>query len=84
MKLKDCFIIYQNDDEKILMDSSSNFSGFARLNQTAFNIVEFLKDETTEKEIVEKMLMKYQGDEEKITADVQKIIKQLSEIGAIE
>lgn len=61
-----------------------SFSGMIRSNQTAGFIVECLKDEVTEEEIVEKMLAKYDATKEQITKDVGDILAKLRGIGAVE
>ena len=43
-----------------------------------------LEQETTEDEIVAKMLAKYDAPEEIIRRDIKKIVSQLREIGAID
>lgn len=83
MKLKDAFLTHYSDKEQVMVDISGEFSGVVRSNPTASFIVECLKDETTECEIVEKMLSKYDAPVEIITEDVQKILNTLRKIGAI-
>ena len=59
MKLKDTYITHDSDGEQILLDTSSSFAGLIRNNKTAAFIVECLKEDTTEENIVETMLEKY-------------------------
>ena len=61
-----------------------SFSGMVRSNQTAGFIVECLKDEVTEEEIIEKMLAKYDAPREQITKDVEDVLAKLRGIGAVE
>lgn len=84
MKLKESFITYENGDDNILMDSSAKFSGLVHSNSTAAYIVECLKTETTENEIVQKMLAKYDATEEQISEGVKSILTKLRSIGAID
>lgn len=85
MKLKDGFITHHTGDEHVMVGTgNTNFSGIVRSNKTAAFIVECLKADTTEKEIVEKMLEKYDAPKEVIESDVKKIVNTLKSIGAID
>ena len=85
MKLKESFIIYNNGEDNIIMDSSAKFSGLAHVNATAASIVEFMKTETTKEEILKKMLEKYEvSDEAAVVKDIDFVIDQLKSIGAVE
>ena len=85
MKLKDCFITHEAENEHITVSAGgSSFNGLIRSNKTAGFIVECLKAETTEQEIVEKMLKKYDAPREVIASDVAKILANLRGIGAID
>ena len=55
MKLKDTYITHDSDGEQILLDTSSSFAGLIRNNKTAAFIVECLKEDITEENIVEAM-----------------------------
>lgn len=63
---------------------NTKFSGLVRSNRTAAFIVDCLKSETSESEIVEKMTEKYDASKEMIAADVKKILNTLRSIGAID
>lgn len=85
MKLKNGFITHETDGEQILIDTgANNFAGLVRSNPTAAFIVNCLKIDTTEKEILEKMLEKYDGDEKVMAEDIKKIVGKLKSIGAID
>ena len=84
MKLRSEFITHSDGDNQIIIDVSSRFNGIIRSNKTAAEIVELLKNDTTEAEITKKMLDKYDAPEEVIAADVNKIIEKLRSIDAIE
>ena len=85
MKLKDGFITHSSGGEQILVAAGNEqFSGIVRSNDTAAFIVNCLKKETTEKQIVEKMAKTYDAPKDVISADVKKIIKTLRNIGAID
>lgn len=85
MRLKDGFITHEGAEEHITVPAGGvSFSGMIRSNQTAGFIVECLKDEVTEEEIVEKMLEKYDAPKERITRDVEDVLEKLRGIGALE
>ena len=85
MKLSDAFLSHDDGDEKLVVSTgAAKFSGMARGYETAGFIITCLETDTTEDEIVSKMLAKYDAPEDIIRRDVQKIIGQLREIGAID
>ena len=56
MKLKDGFITHETYGEQIMVSAGNvKFSGLVRSNRTAAFIVDCLKSETSETEIIEKM-----------------------------
>ena len=85
MKLKSCFITQDNDDTQFLVPISAEaFSGIVRSNRTAAYIVELLKKETTEEEIVDALYAKYDAPREQIAKDVHEILTTLRGINALE
>ena len=87
MKLKAGFITHSMGDEHVLVatgDAAEKFRGIARSNETAAFIVDCLKEETTLDTIVEKMCAEYDAPEERIRADVIKILDTLRSIGALD
>lgn len=85
MKLNDSFITHESGTEHITVPTGGvSFCGMIRSNQTAGFIVECLKQDVTQEEIVEKMLAKYDASEEQVRRDVEKILEQLRQIGAVE
>lgn len=85
MKLKDGFITHMFEDTQILIGTENvDFKGIVNSNKTAAFIVDCLKADTTEEEIAEKMLEKYEADREVIEQDVHMIIEKLRSIGAID
>ena len=53
MKLKDGFITHETDGEQIMVSAGNvKFSGLVRSNRTAAFIVDCLKSETSETEII--------------------------------
>ncbi|MGN1138242.1 MAG: PqqD family protein [Ruminococcus sp.] len=85
MKLKDGFVTHMFDDTQVLIGTESvSFKGIVNSNKTAAFIVDCLKSYTTESEIVDKMLEKYNADKAVIEEDVHMIIQKLQSIGALD
>ena len=85
MKLNSGFISHRDGKQRLLVSTgAARFSGLVRSNPTAGFIIECLETETTEDEIVAKMRKKWDVSDETARRDVQKIIKQLRGIGAID
>ena len=84
MKLKDNFITHETDGEQIMVAAGGSFAGMVRSNATAAFIVDCLKTETTEADILENMLAKYDGDAKVMAEDIKMIIGKLRTIGAID
>lgn len=84
MKLKENFVTYDSDGERIMVATGGVFSGLVRSNKTAAFIVEQLKTETTQQKIVDNVLEKYEADRAAVEADVAKIIEKLRSIGALD
>ena len=85
MKLKKQFVTKDMGDTQVMVAvGGSAFSGVVRSTSTAAYIVDLLKEETTKDEIVAAMLDKYEVPEEKVSADVDKILETLRSIGALD
>lgn len=85
MKLKEGFITHESDGEQIMVAAGEvRFSGMVRSNSTAAFIVDCLKEDTTQEQIVEKMLAVYDAPAEVIAADVAKVLDSLRSIGALD
>ncbi len=85
MTLKDGFITHMTDDEQIIVGTGSvNFSGMVRSNRTAAFIVEQLKQEVSQDQIVDAMFETYDAPKEVIEKDVERILDKLRSIGAID
>lgn len=84
MKLNKNFITHNNGDEQIIVSVDQNFNGFIRNNRAAAEIVELLKSETDKESIVNILFSEYDAPKEIIENDVERILKQLKSIGAID
>lgn len=83
MKLKDGFITHETCDEHLTVSTNGAFNGIIRSNATAAFIVECLKEETTEQEIIQKMMAKYNAPSDIIEEDVKKVLDTLRGINAL-
>ena len=87
MKLRQGFVTQEFRGEQLMVATGAaakRFRGLVRSNATAAFIVDRLKSETTEAEIVSAVLEEYEADEARVRADVARILAQLRSIGAIE
>lgn len=87
MKLKEGFLTHDSDNQQVLIaagKAADCFHGVARSNKTAAFIVNCLKEEVTEQDIVNAMLEQYDAPKEVIAGDVRRILDVLREIGAID
>jgi hypothetical protein len=87
MKLKDGFVTHAIQDTQVMVaagPAAKSFYGLVRSNETAAFIVDCLKQETTEEEIVTKMMKTYEVDADTAKKDVHKILEQLGQINAVE
>ena len=85
MKLRDDFIVHNTqDDSMIVSTGASGFSGLVRGNRTFGAIVEILKNEVSEEDIVKALCDRFDADESKVSADVKKTLDTLRRIGALD
>ena len=67
-----------------MLDTSSSFAGLIRNNKTAAFIVECLKEDITEENIVEAMFEKYDAPKDVLAKDVSDVIEKLRKVGALD
>ena len=85
MKLRTDFITQDIDEIQFLVPVGAEAcNNIIRSNKTAAFIVDCLKEETTEEEIINAMCKKYNASREDISADVEEIIDILRTINALE
>ena len=85
MKLNHHFIHHQMDGQAVIVPTAgADFHGLVQGNKTLAAIVDCLKQDTTEEEIVDTLCARFDGDREVIQADVAEAVKKLKEIGAID
>ena len=84
MKLNPKFLTHETKGEHITVSTTgTQFNGLIRSNPTAAFIVESMKADTTEREIADKILAKYDVDRTTAEKDVADIVGKLRSIGAI-
>ena len=85
MKIKKEFIIHNNGDESILVPTgNAGFSGVVRGNKTLGAVLELLKSETTEAELVAALKKRFDAPEGAVETDVRKALAELRKIGALD
>ena len=84
MKLNPDFIVHHTGNDTIIVPTASaGFSGVVKGNQTLGVIVELIKNNLTEDEIIASMKEKYDAPQGMIEQDVRNALDQLRNIGAI-
>lgn len=85
MKLNDNFLTQEIDDTQVMVATGDTaFNGIVRSNQTAAEIVDLMKEETTRDAVVDKMCAKYDASRDEIAADVDMVIATLRKVGALD
>ena len=86
MKAKYSFEIMDLDDGLVAVpvgDEAEQFHGVLKVNETAVDILKLLEEETTEDEIIEKLLEEYNGSREEIASCVHEYIEKLISEGVV-
>lgn len=85
MKLNDKFILHTANGQTMLVPvGGSDFSGMIRGNAVFLAILELLKTETTEENVIRALRERFDAPPGQIESDVKKVLVQLREIGAID
>ena len=85
MKLKKEFIPHETGSESLLIPAGgAGFSGLVKGNKTLGVILELLKEDTTEENIIAAMKQRFDAPEDTIAVDVKKALSELRKIGAID
>ncbi len=87
MKLKDGFLNRKLENDNYLIPDSQivkNFRGVVRNNETAAFIIDCLREQTTEENIIDAMCEKYDASYEKISEGVRFVLDGLRSIDALE
>ncbi len=84
MKLKKGIMIHETPDGLVAVatgDAAKGFNGMLRLSETAAFIVRALQSETTAEAVAGLIVEKYDVDVATATADVNRLVAQLSDAG---
>ena len=85
MRLKKSFLSHNSVGESYLVPTAdASFSGMVKGNKTLGAIIEYLKEDTTEEQIVEAMRSRFDAPEGAIERDVKRVIEELQKIDALE
>ncbi|MCR4577400.1 MAG: PqqD family protein [Clostridiales bacterium] len=85
MKLNDKFLLHNAGSESILVPvGGAGFSGVVRGNKTLGAILELLKKDATEAEIIASMKGRFDAPEGAIERDVATVLAELRKIGALD
>ena len=85
MKLKEGFIVHSTDSESFLVPAGGvGFSGLVKGNAVLGDILKLLEKGATAEELTKALGEKYDAPPEKLRRDVDRAIRSLREIGAIE
>ena len=85
MRLKKQFLTHETDGMSLLVPlGGAGFSGIVKGNRTLGVILELLKSDTTEEAVVEAMCERFDAPADRISADVQRAVRELRAIGAFE
>ena len=85
MKLNKEFLLHNTGSESILVPSgSAGFSGVVRGNKTLGAVLELLKEETTETEMISVLKNRFDAPDGAVEKDVAKVLAELRRIGALD
>jgi len=88
MKLKDDYVVYRASEEESIAVATGNeanvFSGLLRANKTAGFILECLKEDISEDDLVKAMLEKYDASEEDVRSSLKEILDTLRGVDALQ
>lgn len=82
MRAKYKFEMMELDDRFVAVPigaDAQTFQGVIKLNKTSADILELLKDETTEKALVDALEIKYEAPRSLLEADVKKCLDEFRE-----
>ena len=85
MKLRKEFITHSTGSDSLLVPTGgAGWAGLVKGNKTLGAILELLKTDTSEVEIIKAMCARFDALETVIAADVQKALTELRKIGALD
>ena len=85
MKLNGEFILHNLSEETLLVPTgAAKFHGLVQGNKTVEVILDCLRTDTTEEEILSALKERFEGDEKLMKEDITDVITKLRDIGAID
>ena len=85
MKLNKNFLVHKTGNDTVIVPTgNAGFSGVVQGNETLGVILDLLKEDTTEQQIIDTMAEQYDAPRAEIEKDVVSIISRLRKIGAID
>ena len=85
MKLKETFIAYNTSEESLLVPTGkAPFSGIIKGNKTLGTILELLKEDITEEQLIRTLCDKFEAPREVIAKDVKTAIEKLRKVNALD
>ena len=85
MKLNENFVIHQIGSETMLVPTAeAPFNGLGEGNEPVGVILNCLREDTTEAQIVDALAAAFTGSREEMAEDVSAVLAQLRAIGAID
>ena len=85
MKLNRNYLLHTAGAQTVLVPTGgADFSGVVQGNRTLRAILEQLRDETSEEQIVAALAARFDGDEDAVRRDVRKALEELRRIGALD
>ena len=85
IKLNKGFLVHHNGEESLVVSTgAAAFSGMIRTNRTAARIIGCLEEGADREQIIHRLAQQYDAPTEQIAGDVDRVLDQLRQIGAID
>lgn len=85
MKLNNDFLVHTSGNETVVVPTGkAAFSGIVKGNLTLGAMLEILKNDVSEEELVKKMKEQYDAPDGAIEKDIRKLLGSLRKIGALD
>lgn len=85
MKLNKNFLVHKSGKDTVIVPTgNAGFLGLIKGNETLGVIVDLLKTDTTEQQLIDQMTKQFDAPREVIEKDVKSVVSRLKEIGAID
>lgn len=85
MKLNKNFLVHKTGKETVIVPTgNAGFSGVVKGNETLGIILDYLKKDISDSEIIDKMSEEFDVSREVIERDVRETVNRLRKIGAID